>query len=154
MRKLVLAGALAFHAAAVLAHGFQVGSLTIAHPYARPSAPAQPNGAAYLKLVNKGAADRLVGATSPLAASVQLHSMRMEGDVMRMRELSAIDVPAGATLELKPGGLHLMLIGLKAPLLVGQSVPLKLTFQTAGDVDVELKVDAPAAAEMRHEKAH
>ena len=124
--------------------------MTIVHPYARATAPSQPTGVGYLKLVNKGAADRLLAASSPVAASVEMHSMRLEGDVMRMREVAAIEVPAGRTVELKPGGLHLMFVGLKAPFVAGQSFALKLKFERAGEVTVDVRVDA-AGAGRRHE---
>ena len=138
----------------VSAHEFTAGNLSIGHPYSRPTAPSQSNGGGYLTLKSKGSADRLLSASTPVAREVQLHNMRMEGDVMRMREVDAIEVPADTLVELKPGGFHLMFIGLKEPLKVGQRFPLKLRFEKAGEVSVEIKVDAPAAREARHEKAH
>jgi copper(I)-binding protein len=153
MRSRLLAGAL-LALAATIAHGheYQAGGLTIGHPHARPTAPAQPTGGGYMKLVNNGPADRLLAASAPVATSVQLHSMQMEGDVMRMREVDAIDLPAGKTVELKPGGLHLMFIGLKAPFVPGQKIPLKLRFEKAGEVSVEMTVDAAVAPPMAHDK--
>jgi copper(I)-binding protein len=123
-------------------HGYQAGAIAIQHPYARPTAPSQPTGGAYFTLVNSGAGDRLLGASTPVASSVQIHTMRMDGDVMRMREVGTLDVPSGQRVELKPGGLHLMLIGLKQPLVLGQSLPMKLRFEKAGEVSIDLKVDA------------
>ena len=146
MKLHLIGAALLLVGAAALAHEYQAGTLTIGHPYARPTAPSQPTGGGYLKLVNKGSADRLLSASAPISASVELHSMRMDGDVMRMREVSAIDVPAGGSVELKPGGYHLMFVGLKAPLAAGQRFPLKLKFEKAGEVTVDVSVDAPAAA--------
>ena len=141
--------------ASVFAHEYQAGGLTIGHPYARPTAPSQPTGGGYLKLVNKGPADRLLSASAPIASGVEMHSMGMEGDVMRMREVDAIDVPAGKTVELKPGGLHLMFVGLKAPLAAGQRFPLKLKFEKAGEVAVDVVVDAGGGGEaMVHDKPH
>ena len=154
MKRHVFLGALLVAAAAASAHEFKVGNVSIGHPYARPTAPSQPTGAGYLTLTSKGGADRLVSVSAAFAEAVQLHSMRMQGDVMQMREVDAIDLPADTRVELKPGGLHLMFIGLKAPLKVGQSYPLKLRFEKAGDVTVEVKVDAITAPDMRHEKAH
>ncbi|MEO7335292.1 MAG: copper chaperone PCu(A)C [Caldimonas sp.] len=147
-------------AAGVQAHDFQLGTLSIGHPYARPTAPSQPTGGGYMKIANQGKADdKLVSASSPVARGVQMHTMRMEGDVMRMREVDAVDVPSGKTIELKPGGLHLMLMGLKEPLVVGQKFPLTLRFDKAGEVTVQMSVDTPASGttgptEMRHDKAH
>ncbi len=154
MKILAIVAALWLCGPAAFGGDYQAGSLAILHPYARPTAPAQPTGGGYLSVVNKGSDDRLVSATAPVAQSVQLHSMRMEGDVMRMREVAAIELPAGQTVELKPGGWHLMLIGLKAPLAVGQSFPVRLVFEKAGTVTVEVKVEAPGAADLHHDKAH
>lgn len=126
-----------------LAHGYTAGDLRIGHPWARPTASGQSVGGGYLKLTSQGGADRLLSATTPVAASVELHRMSMDGDVMRMRRVDAIEVPAGQTVELKPGGLHLMLMGLKQPLQLGEKVPLTLRFEKAGAVEVELKVEHP-----------
>jgi len=139
---------------AASSHEFVHGTLTIGHPYARPTAPAQPTGGGYLKLINNGADDRLVSARTPVAASVEMHTMRLEGDVMRMREIGSIEVPAGKTVELKPGGLHLMLTGLKAPLIAGQTFPMTLKFEKAGEVEVTVNVSAPKVEEMASDKDH
>src|SRR4051794_12390814 len=112
MKRHILAVALLFAAAAVPAHEFKVGTVSIGHPYARPTAPTQTTGGGYLTLTSKGAADRLVWVSATFADAVQLHSMRMQGDVMQMREITAIDLPADTRVELKPGGLHLMFVGL------------------------------------------
>ena len=131
------------------AHDYQAGALKIGHPWARMTVPGQPSGAAYLKLQNTGgAADRLVGASTPAADHVELHSMNMDGNVMRMREESAIDVAPGQTVELKPGAAHMMLIGLKAPLKAGGMVPMTLKFEKAGEVKVDVKIEelAPGMA--------
>jgi copper(I)-binding protein len=131
--------------------------------WARPTVAGQPVGGAYLQLKNTGkGADRLLGASTFAAERVELHSMQMSGDVMRMRQVEAIDVPAGATVDLVPGGLHLMLMGLRAPLRAGERVLLVLRFEKAGDVKTELVVgnravaaaaSAPASAHM-HEHDH
>ena len=154
MKKHTVAVALLALSAAVSAHEFKIGSVSIGHPYARATAPSQSTGGGYLTLTSKGAPDRLVSASTTISESVQLHSMRMEGDVMRMREIGSLEMPADTLVELKPGGFHLMFVGLKAPLKVGQSFPLKLKFEKAGEVTVEVKVDPMASPEMRHEKAH
>ena len=119
--------------------------------------PRHPPGAAvgggYLVIRNKGvAADRLVGVSSPASARVEIHEMAMEKDVMRMREVKGVDVPAKKSVELKPGGYHLMLIELKAPLKPGDKVPLTLRFEKAGEVKTELAVGAMTASgpAMKH----
>ncbi len=132
------------------AHSFKLGAIDIGHPWARPTASGQMAGGAYLKLTNAGAADRLVFASSEVAASVELHSMTMDGNVMRMRQVDAIDLRAGQTVELKPGGFHIMLMGLKAPLKEGSNFPLKLKFEKAGEVTVMVNVEQPKAEGGEH----
>ena len=152
--KLLLAGVLLGAASTlVLAHEFKLGAITVGHPYARATAPGQPNGGAYLKLVNAGGADdRLVSVSADVARSVELHSMSMQGDVMHMRQVDAVEVPAGKTVELKPGGLHVMLLGLKAPLKEGEKFPVRLKFENAGELTVTVNVEAPKppASEHKH----
>lgn len=153
MKQLLLVMALLLSGAPGLAHEFTAGTLTIGHPYARPTAPAQPTGAGYLTLVNRGGDDRLVGVSvaPAIAERVEMHSMSMDGNVMRMREVAGIDVPSAQTIELKPGGLHLMFVGLKAPFTVGQRFPVKLKFRQAGEVGVDIHVEAaPAGAAPAH----
>jgi len=108
--------------------------------WARPTVTGQAGGGGFLKITGGAAADKLVSASAEVSKSVELHTMVMEGDVMRMREISAIDVPAGKTVELKPGGLHVMFIGLTKTLKNGDSFPLTLRFEKAGEVKVEMKV--------------
>lgn len=145
--RLIAGAALALAAITAAAHSFKLGDITIGHPYARPSIPGQQVGGGYLKLVNQGvAADRLVSATTAAAASVEIHSMTMEGDVMKMRPVDAIELPSGATVKLQPGGFHLMLMGLKAPLKAGDRIPLTLKFERAGEVVVTVNVEVPKSA--------
>ena len=105
------------------------------------------NGARYvfaytITITNTGTTpDRLVSAKSAAAGAVQVHEMKMEGNVMRMREVDGgLAIAPGATVTLAPGGLHIMLMGLKAPLRQGEKVPLTLVFEKAGSIDVELAV--------------
>jgi copper(I)-binding protein len=144
--------ALSLAAATAQAHSFQLGELKIGHPYARATAPGQPAGGGYLSIQNAGkAGDKLLSAKAEVSTSVELHEMKMEGDVMRMREVSAVEVPAGKTVELKPGGLHIMFMGLKAPLKQGDKFPLKLKFEKAGEVTVTVNVEGSGAVhEMKH----
>lgn len=132
------------------AHSFKLGEITIGHPYARTTAAGQASGGGYLKLENKGADDKLLSASADVAASVELHSMSMEGDVMRMRQVDGIALPKGKTVELKPGGLHIMFMGLKAPLKNGDKFPLKLKFEKAGEVTVTVNVEA-GGGELKHD---
>lgn len=153
--------ALSLPTAAVLAHSFKVGALSIAHPWSRQTAPGQTVGGGFLVVTNTGAKDdRLVSVSSPAAKQVQLHTMSMDGGVMRMREVTdGLPVPAHGKLELKPGGFHIMFIGLKAPFQLGAKIPAMLTFKHAGKVNVAFAVEAitytgPAAAPaMEHDHA-
>jgi len=141
-----LALALAVGAAPLAAQTASQPTVQVSQPWTRATATGQAVGGGYLTLRNSGpVADRLLGARSPAAERVELHSMAMEGDVMKMRPVDAVDVPAGGSVELKPGGLHLMLLGLKKPLQPGQSVPLTLRFEKAGDVPVQLQVQGSGA---------
>jgi len=155
MRKflLVLSGCavLGLSSGAVLAQSR--GDLEVEKPWARATPPGAAIGGGYLVIRNKGtAADRLVGVTSPASARVEIHEMTMEKDVMRMREVKGVDVPAKKSVELKPGGYHLMLIELKAPLKPGDKVPVTLRFEKAGEVKAELAVGAMASSgpAMKH----
>ncbi len=140
---LVAASAL-FMSHAALAHDYHAGDIHIVHPWSRATPPAAQVGGGFLKLENKGeAADRLVSASSPVAGRVEIHSMEVTDGVMRMRPLAdGLEIKPGATVELAPGGYHLMLMELKQPLKEGERVPLTLTFEKAGSIDVELAVEA------------
>jgi periplasmic copper chaperone A len=131
-----------------------VGAIRITGPWARASAGMATVGAAYMTLANTGdAADRLVEASSPVATKTELHTHIVEGDIMRMREIDSIDLPPGETVELQPGGHHVMLIGLNAPLQMGETFPLTLTFAEAGTTTVDVAVLEPGALEPGRDHA-
>ena len=114
--------------------------------WARPTVAGQRAGGGYVRIENRAAtADRLISARSPAAERVEIHAMSMEGDVMRMRQIDGIDLPAGRAVELKPGGLHLMFMELKAPLQAGTRFPLTLRFEKAGELAVTVAVETPGA---------
>ena len=148
--RVLLASALCATAFAAAAHGAKAGDIAIDHPFATPSIAGAPNGAAYLASIeNKGAvADRLVRASTPAAARVELHTMAVDAQgVMRMREIDGIALAPKAKVQMKPGaGLHMMLIGLKEPLKEDASFPLTLEFERAGKVDVKVIVGQPRPA--------
>lgn len=113
--------------------------IVVSDPWARASVTA--TGAAYLTLENTGGADdALVEVRSDVAEKVEIHDMTMDGMVMRMRKLDRLALPAGETVRLAPGGLHIMLIRLHGPLAEGDAVPLTLVFETAGAVEVSALV--------------
>src|SRR5437899_11633415 len=121
----------------VLALDYKLGALQIGQPWARATPPSAPAGGGFLKITNTGSPpDRLVSAKSPAADLVQVHEMKMDGNVMRMREVEkGLEIPAGGSVTLAPGGYHLMMMGLKRPLTQGTSVPVTLVFETAGKID-------------------
>ena len=124
------------------AQNAKVGGVQIENAYARATVPGQMAAGGFMKIENKGAADQLISASSPVAGEVQLHEMAMDGNVMKMRQVKDIVVPAGGAVELKPGGLHLMFMNIKAPLSAGETVPVKLKFAKAGEVEVKMPVNA------------
>ena len=136
---------------AALAQSASVGPIKIENAYTRATAPGQQVAGGFMKIENKGAADQLISASSPAAGEVQLHEMAMEGNVMKMRQLKDIPVPAGGAVELKPGGLHLMFMNIKTPLAAGETVPVKLKFAKAGEVEVKFPVNAMGAGAMKHQ---
>ena len=148
--------ALSMACLAAAAHEFKLGPINIGHPYARATASGQTTGGGFLKLENVGADDKLLSASAAVSSAVELHLMTMEGDVMRMRQVDGIALPAGKTVELKPGGLHIMFVGLKAPLKAGDAFPLKLKFEKVGEVEVMVNVEAPGAdaAAPAHQHKH
>jgi hypothetical protein len=126
--------------------------LRIGHAFATPTPAAAPTGAVYLSLENRSrAGDRLLGASTPRAKRVELHAMSMAGDVMRMRELDALDIKAGQKLDMRPGsGFHVMLVELAAPLRAGDRFPMTLRFEKSGAVKIEVVVEQPQAAAPPH----
>lgn len=134
-----------------------LGSLQIVDPWARAAAMTVPtadakasggmgamasgsNSAAYMTIRNTGSADRLLGVKCDVAQSVELHTVEMKDNVMQMRPVEAIDVPANGQVELKPGGYHVMLIGIKRELKTDEMITVKLRFEKAGEVDVPARV--------------
>ena len=132
------------------AHEVKIGSLEITDLRTRATPPAAPAAGGFLTITNKGSEpDRLVAVSSPGAATGELHEMLMDNGVMKMRPLAnGIEIPAGATATLAPGGLHLMFITLKEPLKEGGKLPVTLTFEKAGKIDTFLHILAIGAKGM------
>jgi periplasmic copper chaperone A len=127
------------------------GGISVEHAWARATTATAKTGAAYFTIVNKGATDdRLVAASSPASDKAQLHVTIEDKGVMKMRPMPDLAIKPGATVSLVPGQMHLMLIGLKAPLKLGESFPITLTFEKAGHVEVQVKVEKPGAGSMDH----
>lgn len=159
---LAMASALLCAAPLSQAHEYKLGQLEIGHPYARATVPGQPAAGAYISIENKGSTpDRLIAVSSPVAKSGEIHTMAMEGNVMKMRELNGgLEVKPGQKIAMQPGnGYHIMLMGLSKPLQAGDKVPATLTFEKAGKVEVTFNVEdrnAPAAGmdDMKDMKGH
>jgi copper(I)-binding protein len=147
LRRLTLATLVAVLALPAFALDYKLGALEIGHPWSRATPPTAESGGGFLAITNTGTTpDRLIAVKSPAADKVEIHEMKMDGNIMRMREVEkGIEIPPGATVELKPGGFHVMFMGLKAPFARDAKVPLTLVFEKAGSIDVELMVQAMGA---------
>ena len=145
--------ALAFLALAAVCAGsasaqeIKVGGLVLSHAWARATPGGAEVGGGYLTIENKGTApDKLLGGSSPAAAEIEVHEMAMKNDVMTMRPVSGgLSIPPGQTITFAPGGYHIMMMGLKAPLKQGDRVPMTLQFEKAGKVNVTLDVQSIGA---------
>jgi periplasmic copper chaperone A len=139
---------------------YKLGALEISHPWSRATPKSADTAAGYLTVKNTGdTADRLVSATFSDAATAQIHQMTMDNGVMRMRELAnGLEIKPGETVELKPASYHIMFMGLKQPLVKGQTVSGTLTFEKAGTINVDFAVEATGASapqgasEMQHDQ--
>ena len=134
------------------AHEYALGALKIVHPWSRATPPGATTGVAYMKFINRGeVALHLAGATTPAAQRVEIHVMSMDGGVMRMRPSQGLDIPAGATVELNSGGIHLMLIGLNRPLKQDDKLPMALMFAGGVTATIEIDVEAMGAVASTHD---
>jgi hypothetical protein len=129
------------------AQEIRIGPIEIAEPWTRATAPGAPTGAGFVRLTNAGSVDdRLIAAEAEGVGRVELHTMTMDDGVMQMRRLDdGIALPAGEAVELAPGGLHLMFMGLEAPFVEGETVEATLTFESAGTATIELPVGSVGA---------
>ena len=152
IRILPLIAAAALFASPAWAQDYKLGSLQISQPWTRATAPTAKAGGGFVTITNKGTApDRLIAARSTVSDKVEIHEMKMDGNVMRMRELDkGLEIAPGATVELKPGGLHIMFMELKAPFAKDAKVPVTLVFEKAGSIDVEMPVQAMGAQPGKH----
>ena len=127
-----------------------LAQVEIGNPWSRATPPGAKVAAGYLTIRNRSASpDRLVGASSAIAARVETHVGDKQGEVMRMREVKGYDVPAKGSFELAPGGPHLMFVDIKRPLKAGEKIPVVLRFQHAGEIKADFEVKPLGAA-----KAH
>lgn len=148
-------------AAMLLSTVAHASPITIGHPYSHPTAAPGVPAVGFVTLTNPGPeTDRLIAASSPVAERIEIHQTQMQDGVMKMRaQPDGVALPVGGTVALAPGGLHLMLFGLRQPLAADQSLPVTLRFERAGKVEVLFKVEprsvaAPASAEEHHSHQH
>jgi copper(I)-binding protein len=128
----------------VLASGaLHAQNVDVRDGWVRSTVPGQKGTGAFMTLTAKDGT-RLVGVSTPVAGIAEVHEMKLEGDVMKMRALPGLDLPAGKAVELKPGGYHLMLMDLKQPLAKGADVPVTLRFKDAKGVESQLELKLPA----------
>ena len=121
--------------------GKTLGALTVSEPRSRPTSSGATVAGGYLTITNAGAeADRLIRAASPRATRTELHEMAMDGNMMTMRPVTSIEVPANGSVKLEPGGFHIMFLDIPKPFAANETIPVSLTFEKAGQIDVELIV--------------
>jgi copper(I)-binding protein len=141
LRACAVAATVALAPAVALAADAARGDLRIVKPYARATPPGATTAGAYLTIENRGARDRLVGASSPAATAVEIHTMQNDRGVMKMRPVWQLEVPSRGRVALVPGGVHLMIVDPKMPLREHERFPIRLKFERAGAVDVEFEVE-------------
>ena|SRR5437762_707945 len=128
------------------AQEYRLDPFLIDRPIARATAPGATTGVVFFTISNAGnTTDRLLRASTPIAAGVALHQMAVDEGMMKMRAVPSLELRPGARLELQPGGYHLMLLGLKQPLKAGEKFPITLIFERAGALTVPVQVEALGA---------
>ncbi len=148
MRAIVVAGLLL--GSLLTISGIAEAQLQVTNAWARPALQGQTAAGAFMSLVSNEDA-RVVGVSSPVAGVVEIHEMVMEGSVMKMRAVPALELPAGRRVELKPGGYHVMLLDLKRPLKAGERIPLELRLETRDkrlvtqSIEVEVALKPPSS---------
>jgi copper(I)-binding protein len=146
-----LAFVLALLAPAALGHNHEKGDIQVRHPWSRATPPGAKVGVGYMEIRNRGAQpDKLLSASTPIARAVELHVTQREGDVMKMRHVQAFEIPAREYYELRPGGSHLMLVELTQPLKQGERFRMRLRFERAGELEIELEVQEAGSRHARH----
>jgi hypothetical protein len=137
-------------AASLAAQAAWAANISVTDAWARATMPGQPVSGAYMQ-IQADADARLVGVSSSVVPRVEVHEMNMDGGVMRMREVKAIDLPKGKTVSLEPGGFHIMLMNLKKPIAAGDVIPLTLVVESGGKRQtVEVKAEARAMGGAMH----
>ncbi len=142
-----------FLAVCLMGAAVHAQTVEVKDAWARTTVPGQKASGAFMKLTARQGT-RLVGASSPVAGVTEVHEMKMEGDVMKMRAIAGLDLPAGQTVELKPGGYHVMLLDLKVALRKDSSIPLTLVFKYAKGVESKVELSLPVLSMAPSSAAH
>ena len=138
-------------ALAAFAHSHEKGDIQVRHPWSRATPPGAKVGVGYLEIRNKGSQpDRLLSATTTAARRVEMHLTEQAGEVAKMRQLRAFEIPGRERLELRPGGAHLMLVDLVAPLKKGERFSMTLRFERAGELEVQFEVQELGSRKPHH----
>jgi len=133
------------------AHSHEKGDIQVRHPWSRATPPGAMVAVGYMEIRNTGAQpDRLIAASTPVAKSVEMHVTQREGEVMKMRQVKDFEIPARERITLRPGGSHLMLVGLERPLKKGERITMRLRFEHAGELQVEVEVQDIGARKPHH----
>ena len=148
LRTLLALCLIGFGAVAASAHEYKAGDIEVVHPWARATLKGSDVADGFLKITNTGSTpDRLIAVSVTFAKSSQIHDMKLEGDVMKMQELTeGLEIPAGATVELKPKSMHLMFMGVNQELLPDTMIEGELTFEKAGKVKIEFMIEPAGSA--------
>ena len=132
-------------------HSHEKGEIQVRHPWSRATPPGAKVAVGYMEIRNHGTQpDRLLSASTALAQRVEMHITRQEGEVVKMRQVKSFEVPARERYELRPGGAHLMLVDIARPLKKGERFAMKLVFEHAGELEVELEVQEQGARRPHH----
>jgi periplasmic copper chaperone A len=150
--SIVLLAALAF-ATPAMANDTMQGDMRIMQPWSRALPPVSVNGAAYMTLMNTGTvADKLISISTPAARKAEVHTHVMDDGMMKMRPVGDLEIPPGDSAVMQPGGLHIMLMGLTAPLVEGETYPLTLNFERAGSIELKVMIMEPGESGHGHMK--
>jgi copper(I)-binding protein len=138
-------------AAPAFPHSHEKGDIQVRHPWSRATPPGATVAVGYMEIRNNGKQpDRLIAASTPVAKRVEMHITQREGEVMRMRQVQGFDIPARERVALRSGGSHLMLVDITQPLKTGERFPMRLRFERAGELDIELEVQEQGSRHPRH----
>lgn len=151
MKSLVATLAFLLLAAPAMAHSYQKGEIQIGHIWARATAPGGKVAGVFVPLLNNGkTADKLVKVSTPFADNVQIHETKIENGISRMQQLEGLPLPPAKPVAMRPGGKHIMLMGIKQQLKEGDKFPVTLEFEHAGSIEVEVIVHAHGATSGDH----